>query len=128
MNTRTNTAREQQWQLKFHAGFIKAFMSSIRYGPISEQDDDWRRIGRRLAAQNATTDEDVEDAGLQNGNVLIVCGEQDAIIVRDELMEDTTRVLLGNVDFRSVDAGHEFPITRAGEVVRYITDFWSGPG
>lgn len=103
-------------------------MSSIRYGPISEQDDDWRRIGHRLAAQNATTDEAVDDAGLQGGKVLIVCGGQDAIIVQDELMVDATRVLMGNVEFRSVDAGHEFPITRAGDVVRYITDFWSGPG
>lgn len=128
MSTGTNTKRTQQWQLKFHSGFIKAFMSSIRYGPITEQDQDWTRIGHRLAAQNATNDEDVADAGLQNGKVLIVCGGQDAIIVKDELMEDATRVLMGNVDFRVVDAGHEFPITRAGEVVGYITDFWSGSG
>lgn len=103
-------------------------MSSIRYGPITAQHHDWKQIGQRLAAQNATTNGDVDDAGLQNGKVLIVCGEQDAIIVKDELVQDATRVLQGNVEFRLVDAGHEFPITRAGEVVGCIVGFWSGTG
>jgi len=103
-------------------------MSSIRYGPITAQDHDWTRIAQGLAAQNATTNRDVEDAGLQNGKVLIVCGEHDAIIVKEELMQDATRVLQGNVEFRLVDAGHEFPITRAGEVVGCIMGFWSGTG
>lgn len=102
-------------------------MSSIRHGPITSQEHDWARLGQKLAAQNATTNEDVEDdAGLQNGKVLIVCGEQDPIIVKDELVEDATRVLGGNVEFRLVDAGHEFPITRAEEVVEFVADFGVG--
>ena len=111
--------------MKFHQGFIKAFMSSIRYGPITSQHHDWTQIGHRLTAQNATTNKDVEDVGLQNGKVLIICGEQDSIIVKDELVEDATGVLQGNVQFKLVGAGHEFPITRTEDVVRYIVDFWS---
>lgn len=118
----------QQWQLQSHPSFIKAFMSSIRHGPITEQHDDWARIGRRLAAQNATTNERFRYAGLREGKVLIVCGERDSIVVKHELMEDAERALMGNVEFRVVDAGHEFPITRTEEVVGFVVNFWSGGG
>lgn len=74
-----------------------------------------------------TTNKDIEDAGLQNGKVLIICGQHDPIIVKHELVEDATRVLGGNVDFRFVDAGHELPITKSEDVVEHISDFWSEP-
>ncbi len=102
-------------------------MSSIRYGPITEQHQDWNRIGQNLAAQNATNNDDAENVGLKNGKVLIICGEQDSIIIKHELVEDATKALKGNVDFRFIDAGHEFPITKSEDVVRYIVNFWKEP-
>ncbi|KAI9871054.1 MAG: hypothetical protein M1830_003498 [Pleopsidium flavum] len=115
------------WQVKAHEGFIKSFMSSIRHGPITEQHEDWRQIGQRLAAQNVTTNEEIESAGLQNGKVLLICGRHDPIIIKNELVEDATNVLGGNMEFRFVDAGHELPITKSEEVVEHISDFWSVP-
>ncbi len=111
--------------MKSHQGFIKSFMSSIRYGPITEQHQDWLRLGQILAAQNATTDEDVANAGLKNGKILIICGNQDSIIVKHELVEDAMEPLKGNVDFRFIDAGHEFPITKSEDVAGYIIEFWN---
>lgn len=63
---------------------------------------------------------------LQNGKVLVICGEHDAIIVKDELIEDAKSVLKGHVDFKVVNGGHEFPITKSDEVVEEIVSFWNG--
>ncbi|SLM35499.1 Alpha/beta hydrolase fold-1 [Lasallia pustulata] len=113
------------WQAQFHEGFIKSFISSIRYGPVVNQQSDWKRIGARLAAQNASTEERYEREGLQHGKVLIICGETDPVIVKGELMEDATEVLGENcVCFKSCDTGHELPIVRSEMIVGQIWDFW----
>ena len=102
-------------------------MSSIRFGPISNQHEEWRRIGQRLCAQNATTMDSVEEEGMQNGKVLIICGKDDPIIIKEELLDDATEVLgENNIRFETCDAGHELPITRSEELVGYIWDFWDG--
>ncbi|MCJ1377378.1 hypothetical protein MMC17_000473 [Xylographa soralifera] len=117
------------WQVSAHHGFPKAFISSVRHGPISVQHADWRRIGARLSAQTAATEPDAEQAarmGLQGGKVLVICGKSDPVIDYRELVEDATEVLEGHVRFEACEAGHEVPITRSKEVVEYIWDFWGG--
>ena len=108
-------------QVDHHAGFVGAFMSSIRNGPIIEQHALWRKIARRLTEQNASGSE----GGLKNGKVLIILGQHDAIIKTNELVHDATEVLEGNVEFRYIDAGHEAPINHGDMVVDYIMEFWS---
>lgn len=103
-------------QLDSHPGFVPAFMSSIRDGPILHQQDRWRLIGDRLSRENKAK-------GTQK-KVLIVCGATDPIVVTQELQEDATKVLSGNVEFAIFDAGHEVPVTRANETVEHILDFW----
>ena len=114
--------------MDFHQGFIKSFMSSVRYGPISGQHNDWRRIGERLNLQESSSlgPRKTEEAwGLLNGQVLIITGKSDSVIVHDELVEDATEVLgVGNVQFETCDVGHELPITKAAEVVELIWNFW----
>lgn len=111
--------------MNVHEGFIKSFISSLRYGPIVGQHADWRRIGERLSAQNASTEEKLAEQGLQNGKVLIICGSKDALIVRDELVADATEVLgADNVKFEFFDAGHELPVTKGERIVNCIWDFW----
>ena len=114
-------------QVDHHDGFVTAFMSSIRHGPITEQHEDWRRIGRGLTEQNqnAGSSSDGEGAGWKNGQVLIIVGQHDPIIKTDELVEDATEVLgEGNVEFRYIDAGHEAPIKHGDVVVEYLLEFW----
>lgn len=116
---------QKAWQIDSHQGFIKAFMSSIRHGPIHNQHSDWRKIGERLTLQKAVGDEDSGAAGLQNGKVLIILGEKDPIIIVEEMVEDATQVLgLENVRFEICDAGHELPITESAKVVDLIWSFW----
>ena len=113
------------WQLDNHPGFVKSFISSIRYGPVSEEHCHWRRLGERLAEQNASTEEEYAEQGLQNGKVLIIGGSKDSLIVKDELIDDATEVLgANNVRFEFLDAGHELPISKSREIVRYILHFW----
>ena len=113
------------WQLDNHRGFVKSFISSIRYGPVSEEHCHWRQLGDRLAAQNASTDEEYAQEGLKNGKVLIIGGSKDSLIVKDELIDDATEVLgANNVEFEFLDAGHELPITKSREIIQNILNFW----
>jgi pimeloyl-ACP methyl ester carboxylesterase len=113
------------WQVDHHDGFIPAFMSSIRHGPITEQHNDWRILGRRLTEQAAAGTTGTHNQGLENGKVLIITGKDDVIIKKDELVADATAALEGNVVFRFIDAGHEAPIIKGQDVVRCIAEFWN---
>lgn len=104
-------------QLDHHPGFVPAFISSIRNGPIRHEHDRWRIIGERLRRAN-------EAEGSTRNKVLIVCGATDPIIIRRELEEDATEVLGGNVEFVVLDAGHEVPVTKGDQVAEAVLDFW----
>lgn len=115
-----------KWQVQNHIGFVGAFMSSMRHGPILKQRqlETWKRLGKILTAQKSLSPEEQQAKGLRNGKVLVLCGNHDSIIVREELVEDATAALEGNVEFRYFDAGHEFPSTKYDEVAQRILDFW----
>jgi pimeloyl-ACP methyl ester carboxylesterase len=106
-------------QIDAHDGFVGAFMSSVRHGPIIEQHELWRKIGKRLTDQNASRIE-----GLRKGKVLLILGQHDAIIKTDEIIADATDALQGNLDIKIIDAGHEAPIEHGDQVVDYIMGFW----
>lgn len=113
-----------KWQVNNHQGFVHAFMSSMRYGPILQQRqwDTWTRLGRYLTSQRALSPEQQLENGLPNDKVHVLCGSNDSIIVKEELRPDATKALEGNVQFQYFDAGHEFPSTKYDEVAEYI---WS---
>ena len=115
------------WQLEANRGFVKAYISSLRYGPISNQHEEWARIGQRLNAQklNAAIGKSVVKGDLQDGKVLIICGKKDVLILANELGEDAAKCLgPGNFDLKEVDAGHDLPVTRSREIVDFIQEFW----
>ena len=103
-------------QVNHHEGFVSAFMSSIRYGPIQNQHTLWQKIGKRLSQQNSETGD--------NRKVLIVTGSRDPIIDKDELQEDAPAVFDGNVEFCIIDAAHDLPIVKSVDVVQAIWNFW----
>lgn len=122
-----NQIKSQAWQIDAHQGFVKSFMSSIRYGPITNQHSDWQRIGKRLSAQNASSEERYQIEGLQNGKVLILCGKTDALINSEELLPDATGALgANNVRFEFFDAGHELAVTKSAQIVDCVWAFWQG--
>ncbi|EAU35530.1 conserved hypothetical protein [Aspergillus terreus NIH2624] len=113
-----------KWQVSHHAGFVHAFMSSMRFGPILQQRQrgSWERLGRYLSEQKQLSVDDQIRNGLPSDKVMILYGEHDSIIVKDELVPDATSALQGNVEFKAFNAGHEFPSTKYEEVAEYIWD------
>lgn len=102
------------WQVHTHQGFVQSFMSSMRHGPILKTRElkTWERLGKVLADHSEL-------------NILVLCGEHDSIIIKDELVEDATAVLgTESIQFGFFDAGHEFPSTKPEEVAEKILTFW----
>lgn len=118
-------ANAVNWQVSRHVGFVHSFMSSMRFGPILKrrQVGAWERLGGFLAvAKQQESGGGGGDGGvtLTGDKVFVVCGNNDPIIVRDELVEDASAALRGNVQFKFLDAGHEFPSTKYDEVAQFI--------
>ncbi|KAJ5579668.1 uncharacterized protein N7459_005653 [Penicillium hispanicum] len=110
------------WQVRSHSGFVHAFMSSMRYGPIlgQRQWNNWARLGEYLSSQHSFTAGRQGEKGLSSDKVHILCGNNDPIIIKDQLVTDATAVLGGNAIFKFYEAGHEFPSTKYEEVASYI--------
>ena len=75
---------------------------------------------------NVLQETETSHAG-EGARILIICGENDPIIVAKELEEDSKKVLgegSNSVFVKIHDAGHNFPITCDDMVVDMITKFW----
>ncbi|KAL2269033.1 hypothetical protein VTJ83DRAFT_3879 [Remersonia thermophila] len=109
------------WQLRHHEGFIPAFVSSIRHAPIYEQTEDWLALGQHLSERR----ERPELPGLRGGKILVILGESDPVVLKEELIHDATAVL-GEDGFEAVvlDAGHELVMTKAEDIARVVSAFW----
>jgi hypothetical protein len=104
---RVTVADAVQWQIDNHEGFVRSFMSSIKNASIEGRQETWRKLGKR------------ED------KVLIIAGKMDSVIVPRELREDAEEAAgREKVEWREIEGGHEFPITRAEDVVREISGVW----
>lgn len=96
------------WQLDAHQGFVPAFLSSLRFAPITGQAAVWQRLARRRADK-----------------ILVAGGRFDPVIFAPELEADAKR-LLGpdRVEWRLFDSAHDFPTTHADDLVGVLCDFW----
>ncbi|KAI1491850.1 alpha/beta-hydrolase [Biscogniauxia mediterranea] len=118
-----------RWQVDNHAGFLTAFLSSIRNCPIYAPQPDWEVLSSMLEIRRTSNPDVTPNSGLDGGKVLIVLGEHDSVIVKDETIEDATAVLGPNgVEFAVIDGGHEVPITRSTDVANAIEEFWRHGG
>lgn len=114
------------FQLQHHPGFVRAFISSIRHAPVFAQYETWSTIGQRLSEQRKLPPPSEQQAeGLHSGKVLIIYGKNDTTILAEDLVEDASLYLDGNVEFRHLNAGHEFPVSNSDEVAMFISDFWA---
>jgi len=113
------------WQMDKHAGFIGAFVSSFRKGPIRGQHEQWRLIGKRLDAQRVGDKYDATREGLNIGKVLMVVGLTDDAVHTPELLIDAFATLgEQNLEVLQLDAGHEVPVTRSEEIVEWVWRNW----
>ncbi|KAL3466505.1 Alpha/Beta hydrolase protein [Aspergillus heterothallicus] len=111
-----------QWQVNEHTGFVHAFVSSMRHGPIlaQRQRAAWERLGVYLSEQQNISPEQQGLKVLTRDKVVIMCGKTDPIIIHHELLDDATAALGSGVVFKYFSAGHEFPSTKYDEVSKII--------
>ena len=113
------------WEIRCHPGFLPSFVSSIKYAPVADEHERWRLIGRRCAAQRGASPVPGNAPGLDEGKVLVLLGEQDAVIVADETEEDATMALgRENVKVVRLAGGHDLPIVNAQGCMEQMSEFW----
>lgn len=100
-------------QVDNHVGFVQAFMSSIRYGPIQDQHALWDRVGESWRSRST-------ESG-KTHKVLVIAGDRDSIIDAHELQEDATALFGDHIDFKTISAGHDVPIIKPDEVAGLIS-------
>lgn len=109
------------WHLRYHEGFVPAIISTLRYGPIYERYDEWKKLGSMLSARR----ENPHLPGLIGGKVLLVFGSSDLIIQEDKLIPVVESILGGDAyQVEVLEAGHEVGITKGAEVADVAIKFW----
>ncbi|KAI1088325.1 alpha/beta-hydrolase [Rostrohypoxylon terebratum] len=119
-------ASVMRWQVDHHEGFITAFLSTIRNAPIYAALDDWMHLAQILEARRRSErdNESKSDPGIQSGKVLIVLGDSDPVVVKEEMIEDAERVLgTDGVEFAILPGGHEIPFTSSTVVASTVDAF-----
>lgn len=106
------------WQLEANPAFVDSYMSTIRSSPIYDQHDKmWAVLSKKLAANREL------GQGLQR--VCVILGDKDALIVKDEWIEDTKAVLgEDGVDIRVIPGSHSIAIYKGKEVVGAAISSW----
>lgn len=119
-------ARAVSWQVDAHPGFLRSFISSIKYSPVSYEHDRWRLIGNRCSARRISAEPE-KLPGLDEDKVLIIFGAQDPVVVADETEEDATAALgKENVKVVRLEGAHDVPVVNSRGCVDAITEFWGG--
>jgi pimeloyl-ACP methyl ester carboxylesterase len=96
-----------QWQVDHHDGFVGAFLGSAKHSSIFGCGEGWKTIGQRKE------------------KVLVVAGTTDSVIILPELKADADKAAgTGNILWKEVDGGHEFPITESVKVVNLVSEYW----
>jgi pimeloyl-ACP methyl ester carboxylesterase len=110
-NPNSTVSAVVDWQVLHHKGFVPAFISSIRYAPVHEQQQRWSIIKENIESRKGPLRE-----------VWLVLGETDPIIIKEELVEDATAALgEENLRVRVVEGvGHEIAVERADEIVQVV--------
>jgi hypothetical protein len=114
------------FQINYNTTFIRSFISSVRFGPLSGQLAVWQRIGSKLDAQRSKkNDSEAQRNGFAGNKVLVLLGSKDAIIPRNEVEPDIKEALgKRNVKLAIFDAGHDLPVKMAEKTTEKIWETW----
>ena len=127
------------WQLQHHDGFIPAFISSMRHGPIYREHATWAVLGARWKScirANATGENHSENVAGEgeyatpqhrSKTILFVFGSLDTIVLKEEVATDAEKILGREiVETAVLEGGHELPITKPEDVAQSIWQYWEG--
>ncbi|KAK2610982.1 hypothetical protein N8I77_004366 [Diaporthe amygdali] len=98
------------WQVANHAGFVPAFMSTLRYAPMINQHEAWRKLAKR---EPKTT--------------CFIFGIGDEIVNDEDYRQDVLPLVGGEENVfwaRSVPGGHDFPMAHPDQTLERIWRFW----
>ncbi|KAI8957960.1 alpha/beta-hydrolase [Daldinia sp. FL1419] len=118
-----------RWQVDHHDGFVTAFLSSIRNAPIYAPQEDWVALNRILEYRRRHENGNGAGpiSGLRAGRVLMILGEDDPVVIKDETIEDAHKVLgYDGVETVVLPGGHEIPISASSGVAGAAEAFWRG--
>ncbi|KAG6164255.1 hypothetical protein E4U11_001356 [Claviceps purpurea] len=99
-----------RWMVRYHEGFVPAFMSCIRHAPLMGQHEQWRGLARRKA-----------------GTTAMIFAEADELIREPEYREQGLPLAGGeeHVVWRVVPGRHDFVMTHPGRILDEIDAFWA---
>jgi pimeloyl-ACP methyl ester carboxylesterase len=115
-----------QWQLDHHAGFVPAFISSIRHAPIQNQFKTYIKIGQRQEKlKQDGFDLTKAPEGLLGGRVILILGKNDSVVSQQEAAEDH-RHYLGEDNLVTIvlEGGHDLPVSQPGELGQVLWETW----
>jgi pimeloyl-ACP methyl ester carboxylesterase len=98
-----------RWMVASHDGFVPAFMSCIRYGPLTDQHDTWKLLSQR-----------------KPGTIAILVGRDDEILEVDQFSTDALSLVGGedHVYWRVMTGGHDFVMTHPKDIMEELGAFW----
>ncbi|OAA43167.1 Alpha/beta hydrolase fold-1 [Metarhizium rileyi] len=99
-----------RWMVLNHEGFVPAFMSCLRYAPLTEQHGEWKGLARR---QRRTT--------------AIIFAEKDELISAEDYARHGLPLVGGeeHVFWRVVPGSHDFVMTHSAAIMKELDDFWA---
>lgn len=106
-----NVLKFVNWQVEHHAGFVSAFMSTLRFAPMLGQHVAWAKLADRKPK-----------------TVCLIFGEGDEIVNEEDYREDAGPLLGGEdhvVWAKPVRGRHDFPMVHPEETLKRIFDFWA---
>lgn len=98
-----------RWMVIHHEGFVSAFMSSVRFAPLADQEESWRAIARR-----------------PSGTTALIFGRHDEVIHLDQYTEDALPLVGGpdHVRWRVLPGAHDIPMSHSKECLAEIEELW----
>ena len=115
-----------QWQFDHHQGFCHSFADTITYGPIMNQESDWRKVCDIIKGKETPLPSPHKDSKLRNSKLLVIFGDADSVVVVDDVSKDLHQMLGGpqHIEIKVVPGGHGFPVPSCDQVVGHIGHFW----
>lgn len=97
------------WMADHHPGFVPAFLSSLRYAPLTGQHAAWSQLASRAP-----------------GSTCVLLARDDEVIDPEDYKDDGLALLGGEerVRWGVVGGGHDFVMTHTGEILRELDEFW----
>ena len=115
-----------QWQFDHHKGFCHSFVNTIMFGPIMNQESDWRKACDIIRGRETLSSNSKSQSGLRNSKLLVIFGDRDTIVDKDHVSKDLCSMLGSReyIEIQTVPGGHGFPVPACDQVVNQICDYW----